>query len=46
MKQPHSMGIRMEHGVVAFPVHFMRGGTSTGLVIDERFAPKDIALRE
>lgn len=46
MKQPHSMAIRMEHGVVAFPVHFMRGGTSTGLVIDERFAPKDIALRE
>ncbi|MFV9681616.1 PrpF domain-containing protein [Pseudomonas sp. NY15367] len=45
-KEPHSTGIRVDDGVVAFPVHFMRGGTSTGLVIDERFAPKDIALRE
>ncbi|CAM4239185.1 PrpF domain-containing protein [Bordetella muralis] len=33
-------------GIVEFPVHHMRGGTSTGLVIWEAFAPKDEALRE
>lgn len=33
-------------GVVEFPVHHMRGGTSTGLVIWERFAPEDRLARE
>ena len=46
MHEPLSTGIRVEGGVVNFPVHLMRGGTSTGLVIDERFAPQDLALRE
>ncbi|KAB0550983.1 PrpF protein [Pseudomonas argentinensis] len=46
MHEPLSTGIRVEGGVVNFPVHFMRGGTSTGLVIDERCAPQDIVLRE
>jgi 2-methylaconitate cis-trans-isomerase PrpF len=34
------------NGTIAFPVHHMRGGTSTGLVIAERFAPAERALRE
>lgn len=46
MNEPQSSGIRLDNGVLAFPVHSMRGGTSTGLVIDERFAPRDLALRE
>lgn len=46
MNELLTTGIRVEGGVLFFPVHFMRGGTSTGLVIDERFAPQDIALRE
>lgn len=37
---------RSRNGVVEFPVHHMRGGTSTGLVINERYAPSDLALRE
>jgi 2-methylaconitate cis-trans-isomerase PrpF len=36
----------LRHGVVEFPVHHMRGGTSTGLVIWDRLAPQDTALRE
>lgn len=38
--------IAQENGIVWFPVSFMRGGTSTGLVIDEQHAPTDVALRE
>lgn len=38
--------IRTCSGVVEFPVHHMRGGTSTGLVLWERLAPSDPALRE
>ena len=38
--------VRLRNGVVEFPVHHVRGGTSTGLVIWERFAPNDTALRE
>ncbi|PKU23575.1 PrpF domain-containing protein [Telmatospirillum siberiense] len=38
--------IRTDSGVVEFPVHHMRGGTSTGLAIWERLAPSDPALRE
>ena len=37
---------RLRHGVVEFPLHHMRGGTSTGLVIHDRLAPADLALRE
>ncbi|HZP75293.1 MAG TPA: PrpF domain-containing protein [Pseudolabrys sp.] len=33
-------------GVWEFPVTHARGGTSTGLVIWDRAAPKDVALRE
>ena len=37
---------RWRGGTVEFPLHHMRGGTSTGLVIWERYAPGDRALRE
>jgi 4-oxalomesaconate tautomerase len=37
---------RLASGVVEFPVHHMRGGTSTGLVLWERLSPSDIELRE
>ena len=37
---------RMRSGVLEFPVHHMRGGTSTGLVLLEAFAPADRLLRE
>jgi 4-oxalomesaconate tautomerase len=33
-------------GCVEFPVHHVRGGTSTGLVISEQWAPRDQRLRE
>ena len=32
--------------IVEFPVYYVRGGTSTGLIIDDAIAPADIALRE
>jgi len=37
---------RKNAGVWEFPVTHARGGTSTGLVIWDRAAPKDVALRE
>ena len=37
---------RLREGVIEFPLHHVRGGTSTGLVIWEPFAPADPALRE
>jgi 2-methylaconitate cis-trans-isomerase PrpF len=40
------MTVRVRNGVVEFPVHHVRGGTSTGLVIWDRFAPEDVSLRE
>ena len=40
------MTVRVRNGVVEFPVHHVRGGTSTGLVIWDRIAPDDLALRE
>jgi hypothetical protein len=40
------MTVRVRNGVVEFPVHHVRGGTSTGLLIWDRFAPEDVALRE
>ena len=38
--------VRLRNGVVEFPVHHVRGGTSTGLIIWDGFAPDDVALRE
>jgi 4-oxalomesaconate tautomerase len=37
---------RWRGGTIEFPLHHMRGGTSTGLVIWERYVPADRALRE
>ncbi len=37
---------RWRGGTIEFPLHHMRGGTSTGLVIWERYAPADRTLRE
>jgi 2-methylaconitate cis-trans-isomerase PrpF len=37
---------RVRHGSVEFPVHHMRGGTSTGLVLWQRLVPSEMALRE
>ncbi|MFA4913764.1 MAG: PrpF domain-containing protein [Burkholderiaceae bacterium] len=38
--------IDLATGRIEFPVHHMRGGTSTGLVIWEPYAPQDEPLRE
>jgi 4-oxalomesaconate tautomerase len=43
---PDLLHPRLRHGLWEFPVHHMRGGTSTGLVIREPIAPADPALRE
>ena len=40
------MRVRVRNGIVEFPVHHVRGGTSTGLVIWDRLAPADVALKE
>jgi 4-oxalomesaconate tautomerase len=40
------MRVRVHNSVIEFPVHHVRGGTSTGLVIWDRIAPAEIALRE
>jgi 4-oxalomesaconate tautomerase len=37
---------RMRAGCIEFPVHHVRGGTSTGLVISECWAPTERGLRE
>jgi 4-oxalomesaconate tautomerase len=37
---------RLSAGIVEFPVHHMRGGTSTGLVLWDRVAPQERILRE
>jgi 4-oxalomesaconate tautomerase len=37
---------RWRGGTIEFPLHHMRGGTSTGLVIWDRYAPADRELRE
>jgi len=37
---------RIRAGIAEFPVHHMRGGTSTGLVLWTPFVPADTALRE
>ncbi len=38
--------VRQHQGVVEFPLHYMRGGTSTGVVILESLLPQDEALRD
>jgi len=43
---PQMPGPRLRHSTWEFPVHHMRGGTSTGLVIWEPVAPADDGLRE
>src|SRR6478735_1972479 len=40
------MRVRLRNGVVEFPVHHVRGGTSTGLVIWDSFAPAETELKE
>ena len=40
------VSVRVRQGYVEFPVHHVRGGTSTGLVLWDRLAPSDIGLRE
>src|SRR5580700_3235793 len=40
------LALRWRGSVIEFPLHHMRGGTSTGLVIWERYAPTDRARRE
>lgn len=37
---------RLQNGIVEFPVHHMRGGTSTGLVLWQQVAPAALHLRE
>ena len=37
---------RQRCGVIEFPVHHMRGGTSTGVVLHAASVPADLALRE
>lgn len=37
---------RWRGGTIEFPLHHMRGGTSTGLVIWDRYVPVDRELRE
>lgn len=41
-------GLRLERraGVIQFPVHYARGGTSTGVILDAAFAPADVSARE
>ncbi len=46
MRARPEMTVRLRQGVIEFPVHHVRGGTSTGLVLWDRLAPKDITLRE
>ena len=36
----------LRSGCIEFPVHHVRGGTSTGLVIGEHWAPREQELRE
>lgn len=46
MAAPCLPAIRFRDGTVEFPVHHMRGGTSTGLVLWERLVPRDLELCE
>ncbi|MHC8400975.1 PrpF domain-containing protein [Pseudomonas sp. MDT1-17] len=42
----HGLSIRHHSGVFEIPVHYMRGGTSTGVVVWEPLLPKDERLRD
>ena len=44
--QAGDLRLRVSAGVIEFPVHHVRGGTSTGLVLWERLVPAEPALRE
>ncbi|MEP6701497.1 MAG: PrpF domain-containing protein [Betaproteobacteria bacterium] len=44
-QDPAEFTPRRRGGVIEFPVHHMRGGTSTGLVLWEPIAPRDPDLR-
>ncbi|OEC37289.1 hypothetical protein SAMN05216600_102266 [Pseudomonas cuatrocienegasensis] len=46
MFPPADFRPRLRDGVLEFPVHHVRGGTSTGLVLWEPFAPREAHLRE
>lgn len=46
MFPPADFRPRLRDGVLEFPVHHVRGGTSTGLVIWAPFAPSALHLRE
>src|SRR5579871_6507934 len=46
MTEPFDPPLLQRGGYIEFPVLHVRGGTSTGLVISERWAPRDRALRE
>lgn len=37
---------RLRHGTPEFPVYYMRGGTSTGVVLWHEHLPTDLALKE
>lgn len=41
-----AMRPRFFNGLLEIPVHHVRGGTSTGIVLDERCLPGEITLRE
>lgn len=41
-----SFSPRLFNGIAHFPLYYMRGGTSTGVVIWEPHLPKDLALKE
>jgi 2-methylaconitate cis-trans-isomerase PrpF len=43
---PPELRPRCRHGVLEFPVHHMRGGTSTGLVLWQPYAPAAHHLKE
>lgn len=43
---PDDLRPRLRHGVVEFPVHHMRGGTSTGLVLWTPLTPEPGPLRD
>ncbi|MCQ3029636.1 PrpF protein [Pseudomonas syringae] len=40
-----SLRNRLQNGVIELPLHYMRGGTSTGVVIWEPLLPRDEGLR-
>ena len=46
LRVDHMDSPRLHDGTMEFPVYYMRGGTSTGLVLWERNVPQDPALRE